>query len=543
VRILYLKDDPGHALLVEQAIEQCGLPIESVQAPSASEYLAAVESGGLDLIVVDQGLPGFSDHAALELARAKCPHVPFLILPRADRSEIMGRLNAGATDSVPRDNRSQLGPLIRHISTAIARDRVQARLERQNLAMKRLVAAGLELSLARTLEAVMAVVRRAARELGGADGATFILRDQDRCFYADEEAIAPLWKGQRFPIADCISGWAMLHRQSAVIEDIYADPRIAVDRYRPTFVQSLVMVPIRRHEPVGAIGNYWARHHLATPEEVEVLEALADATAAALEQIQLQGELERRVEDRRLQLEEANRELEGLSYSVSHDLRAPLQHISGFASILEQECGAALDQKAQGYLQRIYDGTKQMAGLIDDLLRLSRLVRIDLKFEKVNLSRLAREIVAGLEFRDPGRPLELIIEDNLEVEGDPGLLNTALTNLFSNAWKYSAKKARTQIEFGSRTQPDGSRSYFVRDNGAGFDMRYADRLFAPFQRLHHQEQFAGHGLGLAFVKRIIHRHGGRIWASAEPEKGATFWFTLATPYSPAQAAHTKRANA
>jgi signal transduction histidine kinase/DNA-binding response OmpR family regulator len=543
VRILHLEDDSADALLVQRAMQKSGLPLEIIHALTATEYTSAVESGRIDLIVADHGLPGFSGRAALEIARAKSPHVPFLIVSRADESEITASLQAGAAEFVHKNDLSQLGPVIRHIHATIARDRAQAMLERQNQAMKRLVAAVQDLSLARTLEAVMVVVRRAARELTGADGATFILRDVDKCFYADEDAIAPLWKGQRFPMTACISGWAMLNRQPAVIEDIYSDPRIPVDAYRPTFVKSLVMVPIRTHAPIGAIGNYWAQRHLATAQEVEVLQALANTTAVALDQIQLYSDLERRVQDRTLQLQEANRELEAFSYSVSHDLRAPLQHITGFASILEQECGAALDGKARGYLQRIYDGTGQMAGLIDDLLRLAKLVRIDLKFQIVNLSQLAGEIVAHLKFRDPGRSVELIIEDNLEVEGDPGLLNAALENLFSNAWKYSAKRERARIEFGSTTQPGGSKAYFVRDNGAGFDMRYADRLFAPFQRLHHQEEFAGHGVGLATVKRIIHRHGGSIWASAEPGRGATFWFTLASPYSPAQAVHSKKANA
>lgn len=540
MRVLHLEDNPDDALLVQRAMQRSGLALEVIHAPSLTEYVSAVEAGGFDLIVADHGLPGFSGRAALDLARAKCPRVPFLIVSRADESEVMASLNAGATDFVHKNNLSQLGLVIRHINALVARDRAQALLEHQNQTMTRLVGAVQELSLARTLEAVMAVVRRAARELTRADGATFILRDADKCFYADEDAIAPLWKGQRFPLSGCISGWTMLNRQPAVIEDIYSDARISVDAYRPTFVKSLAMVPIRTDAPIGAIGNYWAQRHLATTEEVEVLQALANTTAGALEQTQLYSDLERRVQDRTLQLEEANRELEAFSYSVSHDLRAPLQHISGFASILEQECGHALDEKARGYLQRIYDGTSQMAGLIDDLLRLAKLTRIELKFQKISLSKMAREIVARLQFRDPARSVELIVEDNLEVEGDPGLLKAALENLLSNAWKYSAKKERARIEFGSTMQSDGSKAYFVRDNGAGFDMRYADRLFAPFQRLHHQEEFAGHGVGLATVKRIIHRHGGRIWASAEPGRGAAFWFTLASPYSPAQAGQSRR---
>src|SRR5262249_24969509 len=162
---------------------------------------------------------------------------------------------------------------------------------------------------ARTLEAIQLIVRRAARELTHADGATFVMRDVNLCYYADEDAISPLWKGQRFPMSACISGWAMLNRQAAVIEDIYADERIPHDAYRPTFVKSLVMVPIRRLDPLGAIGAYWATRHRATSEEVRLLQALADTAAVALENVRVFAELEERVRTRTSELETANREL------------------------------------------------------------------------------------------------------------------------------------------------------------------------------------------------------------------------------------------
>ena len=173
--------------------------------------------------------------------------------------------------------------------------------------------------MARDLDAVAEVVRHAARELVGADGATFVLRDNEQCFYRDEDAICPLWKGQRFPLQVCISGWVMLNRQATVIEDIYLDPRIPHAAYRPTFVKSLVMVPIRTLEPIGAIGTYWASHYRATPDQVEMLQALADATSVALENVQVYAELERRVEERTAQLEEANQQLQD---EVAERLRA-----------------------------------------------------------------------------------------------------------------------------------------------------------------------------------------------------------------------------
>jgi signal transduction histidine kinase len=398
------------------------------------------------------------------------------------------------------------------------------RLAAHNHAMKRLVAAVQELSLAHSLDAIMAVVRTAARELTGADGATFVLRDRDQCHYADEDAIEPLWKGQRFPLSACISGWAMLNKQPAIIEDIYADARIPADVYRPTFVNSLVMVPIRTADPIGAIGNYWARPHLATPEEVELLQALANTAAVAMENVHVYEELEQRVRDRTVQLEAANRELETFSYSASHDLQAPLRRIDGFTQLLLKH--ARLEARPAQYFDCILAETKRMMELIHDLLRLAKFARAELHRERVDLSAMAGQLLARLQASDPERKAEFVIKADIEADGDPGLLRVVLENLCSNAWKYSSKCELVRIEFGAADGEDGTRTFFIRDNGAGFDTRMAGKLFAPFQRLHSEEEFAGTGVGLATVQRIIHRHAGRIWAEAEVDKGATFYFTL-----------------
>ena len=203
--------------------------------------------------------------------------------------------------------------------------------------MERLVSAIQQLSLARNMETVMAIVRRAARDLTEADGATFVLREGDFCYYADEDAISPLWKGLRFPANTCVSGWVMDNRQPAVIEDVFADARIPAEVYRATFVKSLVVVPIRTESPIGAIGNYWATPHLATDEEVRVLQALADSTSIAIENVMLYTHLDSLVQARTAELEAVNRDLESFSYSVSHDLRAPLRAIEGFSQLLFTE--------------------------------------------------------------------------------------------------------------------------------------------------------------------------------------------------------------
>jgi signal transduction histidine kinase len=527
IHVLNVEDNATDAFFIQQVLEDSGLDADICLAATSEEYIAELEHGPVDLILADSGLAGFSGAAALKIAREKCPNVPVIFVScSADPRDVAEAMNAGAADYIPKGELARLADAVRRATSGAAIESEQARLKVHNRAMMRLVAAVQELSLAHSLDAIMAIVRTAARELTGADGATFVLRDGDQCHYADEDAIEPLWKGQRFPLSACISGWAMLNKKPAIIEDIYADARIPAAAYRPTFVKSLVMVPIRTEAPIGAIGNYWAARHLATPEEVELLQALANTTAVAMESVHVYEELEQRVRSRTLQLEAANRELETFSYSASHDLQAPLRRIDGFTQLLLKNCRQKLETKPAQYFDCILSETKRMMELVNDLLRLARFARAELHYEKIDLSAIARELLLRLQASDPSRKVDLQIEEDIEAYGDPGLLRVVLENLFSNAWKYGAKREVLKIEFGAMDREDGTRGFFIRDNGAGFDTRLAGKLFAPFQRLHSDEEFAGTGVGLATVQRIIHRHAGLIWAEAEVDKGATFTFTL-----------------
>ncbi len=239
----------------------------------------------------------------------------------------------------------------------------------------------------------------------------------------------------------------------------------------------------------------------------------------------LYADLERRVAERTLQLEETNHELEAFSYSVSHDLRAPLRAIDGFSKILLAEHEAGLDEVGKNYLRRVRAATQRMDQLIDEMLALSRLTRGELHLETVDLSALAREVATDLRAGAPARKIDFEIAEGLSARGDPRLLRTVLENLLGNAVKFTGRHPRAHITFGARDTERG-RAFFVRDDGAGFDMGYVDQLFKPFSRLHDQDEFTGSGIGLASVQRIVHRHGGHIWAESEPERGATFSFTL-----------------
>lgn len=307
-------------------------------------------------------------------------------------------------------------------------------------------------------------------------------------------------------------------------------------------VRANLVVPLLQGE------NLWGLlciHQCGAPREwqateIEFVTQIASHLGVALQHTELLTDLQAEVLERQhaeqavqamnqvlqraiVEQHSAIKELDAFSYSVSHDLRAPLRSIDGFSQALIEEYCDRLDVTGQDYLQRIRAATQRMGHLIDDLLNLSRVMRSEMNFETVDLSLLAREICTELQHQS--RQVEFIIQTVPLAQGDSRLLRVLLVNLLNNAWKFTSKHTRARIEFGANTG-DGVPVYFVRDDGAGFDMAYANKLFGPFQRLHKVNDFPGNGVGLATVQRIVHRHGGRVWAEGAVEQGATFYFTL-----------------
>ena len=401
-------------------------------------------------------------------------------------------------------------------------------------ATERLVQVAQELSLARELRDIMSVVREAARELTGADGATFVLRDGDQCFYAEENAISPLWKGRRFPIQNCISGWTMLHRKPVVIEDIYSDPRIPEDAYRPTFVKSLAMVPIRTSAPVGAIGNYWAQPHRASEGEVKLLSALGDLTSVALENVQLYGQLQQRVRE----AGDAVRAREEFISIAAHELRTPLTSIVGYLDLFSEGRFGDLPPMIARPMASVRRNAHRLKRLVDDMLDVSRIEsgRMVLRRGSVALGDVVRDVVTELLPLANARKQRVITDiDRIEpIDADRDKLHQIGVNLVSNAIRYTPEQGEIQIAVDEAPRdryPGGWARLRVRDNGVGIADEDRQRIFDPFLSTapvkHHTSAGPDSaGLGLYIARGLIELHGGLITVDSQPDVFTEFTVLL-----------------
>lgn len=415
--------------------------------------------------------------------------------------------------------------------TVFSKDITDSKLAEDNIntlneRLQMLVEAIQELSISSTMDNIIDIVRKSARNLVNADGSTFILREGDFCYYAGEDTISPLWKGQRFPLTECISGWAILNRQSVMVEDIYKDERIPIESYKSTYINSLAISPIRISDPLGAIGAYWANNYKPSEIEIKLLNSLADAAAKAVENVQLIDGLEQKISERTSQLQAANKELETFTYSVSHDLKAPLRGIDGYSKLLSDLYGNKLNDEANYFIETIRRSTTQMNQLIEDLLQYSRLERSNLQIKPLKIRSVVESIlkINEEEVTQNNFAIKINVPD-IKILADSNGIQIALRNLIENAIKFTKKVDNPEITI---TLEENSQNWIisVSDNGIGFDMKYSERIFEIFQRLQRAEDFPGTGIGLAMVAKAVQRMNGSVRSVSAPGKGSTFYLEI-----------------
>jgi two-component system CheB/CheR fusion protein len=382
-----------------------------------------------------------------------------------------------------------------------------------------LVTAVTALAGARSLEEVTKAVRDCARELTNADGVTFVLRDGEECFYAEEDAIAPLWKGRRFPIESCISGWSMLNRKPAVIRDIYRDARIPQDAYRPTFVKSLLMMPVGQDDPVAAIGAYWARVHEPTPQEQRMLQSVANAAAMAMRNVYLDSQLQaavRRESEARKSAEELNTLKDQFLATLSHELRTPLHVIRNWAWQLKKLAGN--NEHVKKAAEVIDRNATMQARLVEDLLDVSRAAAGKLKIELqlMDLGAMCAAVVEVVQpsAREKGITLTLEQDPSVQIWGDPDRVQQILWNIITNAIKFTPAGGGVTVRATRRLR---HACVIVKDTGAGVDPQFLPHIFERFRQADGSatRRHGGLGLGLTIVKELMDLHRGSVRAESE----------------------------
>ena len=518
--VLIIDDSPTFREELRSALESAGYRV--VSAGTGEDGLQVAVNERPSAIVVDGVLPGIDGATVIRRIRADAAmrRTPCILLTASEeRSGEIVALDAGADDYVRKEENTEmiLARLAAILRTSAAPS--AARPAVSLLAPKRVLAVDDSLTY---LQEVAAQLRHEGYDVvparSGEEALELLAVQTVDCILLD--LVMPGLSGQETcRRIKSSSVWrdiplimhTALEEQDAMIEGINAgaDDYIAKSSDMEV-LRARLRAQLRRKQFEDE--NRSIREQLLQ-KELEVTaansaRALAEARASFTEE-----------------LEEKNKELEAFSYSVSHDLRAPLRTITGFSRVLVEDYQDRLDAQANNSLQRISGAAARMSQLIDDLLKFARMARSELVRTKVNLSELAQDIVSQLQSGDPERPVTAIVAPSLVVDADSALLRVVLENLIGNAWKYTSKQPSSRIEFGAQSQHSQT-IYFVRDNGAGFNMEHAGRLFDPFKRLHDDREFPGIGIGLATVQRIIRRHGGEIWADSEVGNGATFYFRL-----------------
>ncbi len=494
-----LEDETRDAEFVQRALREGGFDFSFRRVETESEFRDALEHFQPSVILSDHGLPAFDGFTALALAQKKYPEAPFIFVTGSLGEEMVIRaLKSGAADFVLKSHLTTLPPAVHR-----ALDQVDLKLQRK-----------------RTEEALQSSEER-YRSLVEISPDALLVEADDKIVFINSAGLKLFKAGEAAEIIG-----------KPALQFFHPDDREIVRQQMHALLKEHQAIPFTEYRVLRSDGSVVEVEIAAAPLSFEgkasaqiILHDVSDRKLAEEEIRRLNLELEQRVVERTAELESANKELEAFSYSVSHDLRAPLRHIEGFVEIFRATKGPVLDKEAQNYLQTIAEAAKQMGRLIDDLLAFSRTARAELRKTRINLNEIVRNVLREVELDASERMVEWQIDHLPPAEGDASLIHQVFLNLISNALKYTRPRKRARIEVGAKNE-EGEIILFVKDNGVGFDMRYVHKLFSVFQRLHRATDFEGTGIGLANVRRIVSRHGGRTWAEGAVDTGAAFYFTL-----------------
>ncbi|WP_017716618.1 sensor histidine kinase [Kamptonema formosum] len=495
MQLLLVEDNRADAVMLQEILtEDSAVPVRLTVAKRLTEAIERLEADSFDIILLDLSLPDTQGLDTLLQVQERAPSLPIVVMTGTDSEELaVEAVRKGAQDYLVK-GQVDGQQLMRAMRYAIERKHTLEALRDSEERFRLLVAGGKDYAIF--------TLCPEGRAISWNPGAERILG------YRAEEILGEHFS--RFYVAEDIeAGLPQQQLQTAAVGGRFEGEGWRRRKDGSRYWAAVTVTALRDEN--GQLRGF-----------AKVIRDLSEPQRAETEIRKLHEDLKRRAGE----LEVANKELEAFNYSVSHDLRNPLSIIDGMSWALLQQCADRLDERGKHYLDRIRAACKRMQQLIEDLLHLSRVSRSEMQIARVDLSQLAQKIAQQLQQAQPERQVEIDISAGVAAAGDECLLQIALENLLGNAWKYTGKKPVARISFGV-TQERGETVYFVRDTGAGFDMESAGQLFVAFRRLHKKEEFDGTGIGLATVERIIHRHGGRIWAEAEVGAGATFYFTLA----------------